>query len=300
MRKMLRRKLFMSTLPLASFCSAQTLTEASSIPAIGTVEQRTYYTDFTSTGLATSGTGNSWDLTGVTAFGLTSTTTYRSPGDSPYAATYPTTTICAEALNGPPPGEWRHYSVSPTIAELLGANSDEFIGGRTACEFPFNLGNSFTDTYTIAGNTSTDVVEYVASGEIQAPWGTIPNVVMFSVNGGVFVFYSASNMLDAIGSYMPGFGSDLWQVEIMTGITTTPAASLGVWPVPSADMVHITLPFTGSHTVMVRDATGRVVHESRSTGVQVDIDLHSFAPGIHEVTAVDAQGRCAAGRLVVQ
>ncbi len=300
MKTTLRRSLFISTLPLASFCSAQTLTEATSIPAIGTVENRSYHQDRSASGLATSGTGNTWNAMGVTPFGITRTVIYRAPGDSPYAAIYPTTTICAEDNSGTPPAEWRHFHVTSSFAELLGANSEEFVGGRTYCTYPFSLGNTFTDDYTIAGNPYTDVVDYVASGEITAPWGTITNVVMFQTNGGPYTFYQASNMLDAIGSYMPGFGLDLWQVEVATGMTITPAPALGMWPVPAADMVHIALPFTGPHTVIVRDASGRIVHEGISADTQVDVDLRSLAPGIYAVSAVDARGRGAAGRLIVE
>lgn len=300
MKHPLHHLLLLASVAIVPSLAAQTLTEANSIPAIGTVENRTYYTDFSASGLATSGTGNTWNAMGVTAFGLTSTTTYRAPGDSPYAATYPSTTICAEALTGLPPAEWRHFHVTSSVAELLGASADEFIGGRTYCEYPFGIGDSFTDTYTVGGNANTDVVEYVASGEIQAPWGTIQNVVMFQINGGPYTFYGANNLLDAIGSYLPGFGLDLWQVEVVSAINEYAIGDIGICPVPASDIVRMTLPLGGASVITVQDAAGRTVELFTSLTDQVVIDLRSFEPGLYTVIALEAGGRRATGRFVVE
>jgi hypothetical protein len=281
---------------------AQTLTEANSIPAVGLTESRTYYSDFSASGLATSGTGNTWDLSAATPFGTAASIEYTVPAASPYAASYPSTTICMHRDAGGPNEEWRHYHVDATIAELLGANTDVFDGGRTFCTFPFSMGSTFTDTYSINGgspNTETD--EYVASGQIIAPWGTVPNVVMVSVNGGFsYYFYSADNVLDAIGTYTPGFGADLWRVESSTGINERAELAIGAWPVPARDKVTIKVPFAGTVRFEILDATGRRVHAGTITNGLGDVDVSALVPGTYVTQAIDGAGSRAVGRLVVK
>lgn len=292
--------LLLPALAATAFLSAQTLTDLTSVPAVGTVENRSYHTDFTATGFATSGTGNVWLATGLIPSGITSTTTYRLPGDSPYASMYPGTTLCAERYSDSPTAEWRHYNITASTAELLGVNTDEFVGGRTYCEFPFDMGDSFTDSYTISGTTLTDDIQYVASGSIQAPWGTVPDVVMFAVNGGFsYLFCVIGNVIDPIGSYVPGFGLDLWQVEIVTGVGGEPAQQLGIMPVPAHDRVHLALPFSEGR-VTIADATGRVVREGMVRGTRMEIDVRSIPQGIYTVTAIDVRGRRTTGRMVVE
>ena len=300
MKDTLHHCLLLATLASACPVFSQTLTDVSSIPAIGTVENRSYYQDGSANGLATSGAGNTWNAMGVTPFGIMRTVTYHTPGDSPYAANYPTTTICAEDDNGTPPAEWRHFHVSSSIAELLGASSDEFVGGRTYCEFPFSPGGSFTDSYTIGSTPYTDEVVFVASGEIAAPWGTIPDVVMFQINGGPYTFYQTGNLLDPIGSYMPGFGLDLWQVDISSGITEPVSVTIGIWPVPAGEHVSVASPFNGSQTVVVIDAEGRSVRSLVSAGRAFTMDIGDLVTGVYTVVATDAMGKRAVGRLLVR
>ncbi len=298
MTNTLRSLVLVASLPLVPVSFGQTLTDATSIPAIGTIENRIYHSDFSATGLATSGTGNTWNAMGVTPFGISSVTTYTPGSASPYAANFPTATICAEVLNGGNT-EWRHFLVSSSIAELLGTGTDEFIGGRTYCEFPLSLDDSFSDTYTVGGNTNNDVTVYVASGQILAPWGTIPNVVMFQVNGGPYTFYMASNLLDAIGSYMPGFGLDLWQVDVVSTVTEPNSARIGVWPSPAIDVAHVFLPFAGANFQLF-DAQGRVVLEGTSTIDRLDIEVGSLTPGIYTFSARSGNSLLARTRFVVQ
>jgi hypothetical protein len=280
--------------------TAQTLTDATSVPAVGTAETRSYHTDFTATGFATSGTGNLWFATGLIPSGITKTIIYRTPSDSPHAATYPGTTLCAESIGDTPPAEWLHFNVNSSIAELLGVNTDEFVGGRTYCEFPFDMGDQFSDSYTISGTTLTDDIEYAASGEILTPWGTVPDVVMFAVNGGSsYLFYMTANLLDPIGSYVPGFGMDLWQVEIVTGHVNKESPELGVWPVPARDFVWLAMPFAGGRVIMT-DATGRTVREMNVTALRTALDISDLPSGIYTVTCTGDRGGRSSGRIVVQ
>ncbi|MBK6629083.1 MAG: T9SS type A sorting domain-containing protein [Flavobacteriales bacterium] len=285
-----------------SAAPAQTLTEAGSVPVLGHTETRTFYADFSTGGLTTTGTGNIWDLSAATPFGASATVTYTAAGDSPYAASYPGTTLCMHRDAGGPNEEWRHFHVDASIAELLGANTDAFDGGRTLCTFPFSMGSTFTDTYSINGGSPyTETDTYVASGQLVTPWGTVPDVVMVSVNAGFsYYFYSADNVLDAIGTYTPGFGSDLWRVEENTGIDGKAPAAIGIWPVPAHGQVTLALPFSGTMRVEVLDASGRQVLTTTTTVTTGTLNLASFIPGSYMVRAVDMHGDRAIGRLLVQ
>lgn len=280
----------------------QTLTQDLSVPPVGTAQVRTYYANFSASGLATSGTGNTWDGTAATAFGVVNSVAYRAPGDSPFAAQFPSTTLCMLVNAGTADEEWRHYHVDATIAELLGTGTDVFDGGRTFCTFPFNLGDSFTDSYSINGGPPTgETDEYVASGSITAPWGTIPDVVMFSVNSGAsYYFYTADNVLDAIGSYTPGFGLDLWQVELTVGVPERTTTRVAVWPSPAVDAITVSHGFDGLVNISILDATGRTVL-ARSTGdKQVRMDLQGLKAGAYVVSVSSARGERATRVLQVQ
>lgn len=286
---------------LGALLNAQTLTDASSVPSIGHSETRTYYTLFGSVTIATSGTGNVWDATAATPFGISSTVAYTAPGESPYAASHPTSNICMHRVDGTDE-EWRHYRVTSDTAELLSANVDVFDGGRTMCVFPFSMGGSFTDTYSISGGSpTTETDEYVASGDIIAPWGTIPNVVMFSVNGGLsYYFYTADNVLDAVGTYTPGFGVDLWRVESNTAVEEESSLRIGLFPVPATDVVTMALPFMNDAHLEVIDAAGRVVRTWRNPANTRSIDMSGFAPGCYTLRALGSDGRRASGRFIKQ
>ncbi|HRH38000.1 MAG TPA: T9SS type A sorting domain-containing protein [Flavobacteriales bacterium] len=298
MEKLFTLSIIAATIATAS--TAQTLTQANSIPAVGTSELRTYYSQFSAITLATSSSGNSWDATGVQPFGVVETVVYRAPGDSPFAATYPATTVCMQRNASTPSEEWRHYRADAAVAELLGTGTDTFDGGRTFCTYPFSLGSTFTDDYSINGGaTNTETDEYVANGEIIAPWGTIPNVVMFSVNGGLsYYFYSATNVLDAIGSYTPGFGMDLWKVDVSTGVTESNAAVIGVRSLSNASFV-ISVPGTDRFTFSVIDASGRVVLNESSASATATIDMSAQATGAYTVVATPTSGQRSVARIVV-
>lgn len=280
--------------------TAQTLTDANSIPPVGHAELRTFHTSSVASGWALTGTGNTWDATAVTPQDLSALVTYRAPATSPFAATYPTTTLCAERVpNGSTP-EWRHYVVNATQAEMIGVSTEAVVGGRTYCTFPFLLSNSFSDSWTINGNNLSDTYTYVASGSVQAPWGTIPDVVMFETSGGFsYYLYMASNVLDPIGTYTPGFGLDLWKVELATGIDEATAPEVGLWPNPATDQLALTLPGQPGFSYTLFNAEGRAMLNGTSTNDRAVVDLRGCAPGVYSVLVTDPRGRRAVSKVVV-
>lgn len=284
----------------AASVRAQTLTDANSIPAIGHAELRTFHTSSNASGWALTGTGNTWDATSVTPAGFSAAITYRAPAASPFAATYPTTTLCAERVPDGSTAEWRHYIVDNAHAEMIGVSAEAVVGGRTYCTFPFAMGNTFSDSWTINGNNLSDTYVYVASGSVQAPWGTIPDVVLFETSGGFsYYLYLASNILDPIGTYTPGFGLDLWKVELATGIADAGTLRMGVWPNPATEELVLSMPLQHGFTYTLVDARGSVVRSGASAGERTVVDLRSCAPGMYQVLAVDALGHRATGKVVV-
>ncbi|HOY28396.1 MAG TPA: T9SS type A sorting domain-containing protein, partial [Flavobacteriales bacterium] len=222
------------------------------------------------------------------------------PEDSPFAAAYPATTLCAERFqNGNT--EWRHYLVDATHAEMIGISAEDFSGGRTYCNFPFTIGSTFTDDWYLNGNTYSDTYTYVASGEVLAPWGTIPDVVMFETSGGFsYYLYLANNLLDPIGGYTPGFGIDLWKVDIANGISETPAPTINLWPNPTADQLVIDLAPQPGFTYRLADMHGQLMHSGYTTSERMVLDLRSCAAGVYTVQVTDARGRLAVEKVMVE
>jgi len=278
---------------------AQTLTDALSIHTVGYSETRTYYNASSAAGWALTGTGNTWNAASASPLPITATTTYRAPGDSPFASTYPSTTLCAERVQDGTT-EWRHYVVDAAHAEMIGVSAEAVVGGRTYCNFPFEMGDSFTDSWTLNGNDFSDTYVYVASGEVQAPWGIIPEVVMFETSGGFsYYLYLASDLLDPIGTYTPGFGLDLWKVDQTTGMADATALHVGLWPNPASDELVLSLPQQAGFTYSLMDARGQVVCSVSSTGDRTVLDLRSYAPGLYKALVTDARGLRASGTVLV-
>lgn len=278
---------------------AQTLTDANSIPPVGYSETRTFYNSSNATGWSLTGTGNTWDATDVVTFGVSATVAYRVPGDSPFAGLYPATTLCAERYQNMNT-EWRHYLVDAAHAEMIGISAENFTGGRTYCTYPFSIGSTFTDDWTLNGNNYSDTYTYVASGEVVAPWGTIPDVVMFETSGGFsYYLYLANNLLDPIGDYTPGFGVNLWKIDVGMGVDETPALHVGLWPNPATDEVVLSMPLAHRFTCTVVDVNGSAVLAAQSTADRTVLDVRGLSAGVYRVVAVDASGRRASGTVVV-
>ena len=277
-----------------------TFTQATHTPAPGLIESHVVYYDDTPGTLATTGTANVWDATGVTVNGSYTYSTYYAPSASPYSATYPTATICAQVEGNSSGTQWYHWNVTSSIAELLGFDDEVFIGGETLCEFPFDLGDDFSDTYTIFGSTSNITVEYVASGSIQAPWGTLSNVAMFSVNSGLYYTFVQDDVLNTLGEYVPGYGWQLDEVTIINSICENSVATIGILPSIAETTTHVVLPFAGGASVSLSDACGRTQRTEQHDARDFDLDVSGLAPGSYVLTARGSGGAAAQGRLIVR
>ncbi|MBL8001784.1 MAG: hypothetical protein JNL05_07480 [Flavobacteriales bacterium] len=244
---------------------------------------------------STSGSGNIWDASSVQWDGNLRGFLYHDPGSSPFAALYPQATLSAQQLPGP---IWYHYRVDNDRVELIGTDGDEWVDGRTLAEFPFELGDSFTDQATIVGIPWTETREYVASGELVTPWGVIPDVVMVYVNGNVYELYTADDILEPIGNYNMG-GAGIWKVDDITGTKDLEELVLGIWPSPARVLATVSLPFSGPVEVQMIDQTGRVLWSDRVMGPTCEIPVAGVQQGVYTVVAVDCLGRSTTGRLVV-
>lgn len=293
-----RSAFFVLLLPLGTAATAQTLTAANAIPPVGHSEVRTYHSTFSPPTLATSGTGNVWDGTGVEPFGLATLITYRAPGDSPYTANYPATTLCAERIPDAPPAEWRHFVVDDAHAEMIGVNTDAFIGGRTWCTFPFSIGSSYTDDWTVNSNNFSETNTFVATGTISAPWGTIEDVVMFESAGGFsYYFFSSSNLLDPIGTYIPGITMDIWRVETANGLAEPTAQTLHAW-CDANGTVNVLLPAATGGTCSLVDTQGRTIVNARVSSKSVLLPMATQAAGVYTVVYQNEAGQRWTTRVV--
>lgn len=276
------------------------LTEATSIPAFGHSENHNIHSCFPVPVLATSGTGNVWTIDNAVWGGGQIYSLYYAPSTSPFAATYPDMTMTAYAESNTFGTAWWHYRSSPTAAEFIGAGGTPHPMPEVLCEFPLAYGAEFTTTYQEPGGQPvTRTSMYVASGEIVAYWGTIPNVVMFSINNGAyFRFFRAENMLFPMGRYIPGSVLEIDRVMIFNSIDEEALPRLGLWPVPATEVVHVTLPDNGQSQLVVRDASGRAVRTETALSSTHTIELEGLATGTYTVEATFPTGMRAVGRFM--
>ncbi len=280
---------------------AQTLSFDTSVPTPGYVESRISYYDDQPGTLPVSGTGNIWDATGMIATGTTTTSIYQTPAASPFASAHPTATLVAMTEGNLILPFWSHWMVDTQVADLLGIDGDVFPGGCTNCNFPFDLGNSFFDDCNTFGNTVSTTQTYVASGSIEAPWGTITDVVMIKWDDGsntVYYFYLAGNVLAPIGSLFNG-GFQLDQLDLQSGIVEGSFKAISIWPSPVSDVAHLVVPFAGQYEFILEDPSNRRVVDRFETSSQMDLDVSDLVPGIYLAIVIGPGGDRRAARVVV-
>ncbi len=292
-----------SALCVPLLLSAQpVLTEAGSIPPVGHMENHNVHITIPPPALATSGIGVTWNIGSAIWNGAYQLTTYHDPADSPYDTDQPGTTLAAEVEGNSTPTTWRHYAIAADIALYLGPDSLPYDSAETLCTFPLSYGDGFVYTYQENGGTPVEnAVQYVASGEVVTPWGTVSDVVLFSLDSGtVYRFYQAGDLLDPIGTYIPGAFLQFDEVTDLSGIEDLRSLPLSIRPNPAWDVAHISLPQNGSAALRIVDATGRCVRYERVQGPAIDIVLAGLPPGLYTVEVAPAGGRVRYGKLVVR
>jgi hypothetical protein len=96
------------------------------------------------------------------------------------------------------------------------------------------------------------------------------------------------------GSAIQGYVAHLNETSV--GMSEVPLDTpLSVYPNPTNDHFRVVLPNPSANWVHVFDQQGRLVHEERSTGQLVDIDVSGIRPGSYIV-----RSGTAVGQLVVQ
>lgn len=293
------------SLPAAVACllhlsmGAQSLTSSNSVPSVGTTELRQLYTRSAPPAWSTSGTGNVWDASGVTSTGDPVTYVYQDVAGTPHAALHATSNLCASSTQSGSTS-WYYWSVNSALANWVGVDGEVISGGRTACEYPFSIGDQFTDTYIMFGSTNTFTMEYVASGSIQAPFGTIDDVVMFSYNGGSsYELYRAGNVLRRIGVYVPGVQLEVSSVQVLVGVEEHALPALPMGPVPAVDHLTVDLPLNNGMEVVLMDLSGRPVRNWTSLGGTPQLGLEGISDGNYLLLLREGQVARALGRVVV-
>ncbi len=299
----MRLNIIFLALTVGLFCGdgqAQTLLPTNSIPPVGTVESRQLHARSNPPAWSTTGTGNVWGASGIAAVDDAIIITYTDVAGTPYAALHSTSNICASSTQSGTT-DWYYWEVNEDLADWVGVDDEVISGGRTACEYPFNIGGQFTDTYIMFGSTNTFTMEYVASGSIEAPFGTINDVVMFSYNwGSSYELYRAGNVLRRIGVFVPGVHLEVFDAQLSeVGIRERSAPSLVIGPQPASDEVLVQLPFVGTVELTMVDMEGRTVMSWTSTGATIRLDLHGAAPGNYLLLARSGSSDMALGRMLV-
>lgn len=278
------------------------LTEATSMPALQRMENHYINSVFPVSALSTSGTDNTWDASGAVWGGGFVYCQYDVPAASPHAALYPTMTLSAYAESNGFPQTYRHYASSSTEVYLLGEGNTPYTLPQQLCEFPFALGDTFITSYQAPGfPVMTDTVEYVASGSITAPWGTMTDVVMFAIDQGTsYLLYKADNVLFPIGRYIPNVSFEVHEVDLFNGMDERMVGPLEVRPSLVSDQLVITLPASSTADVMILGADGRTVRTLRTVGGNTSIAVSDLAAGPYTVCATLNDGTRRTARIVVE
>jgi len=129
-----------------------------------------------------SGTGQTWNFSGVVINPATTTQTYVTPGSTPYAASFPSATAAADGGGG----NYGYFTTSSSQIAIAGtANSATTIpysDPEIVQVFPFAYGNTNTDNfsanYTVssmpATRNGTCTVTADGSGTLVLPSGSYP------------------------------------------------------------------------------------------------------------------------------
>lgn len=126
-----------------------------------------------------SGTGQTWNFAALNVNGTPATSTYVAPSSTPYAASFPTSTVANGAS-----GSYYFYQANAGGISIVGLGTPSYIMTYSNTDqlmsFPFAYGNSFSDThaasYTIASYTGTrggsTTVNADGSGTLVLPSGS--------------------------------------------------------------------------------------------------------------------------------
>lgn len=277
----------------------------------------------------TTGTGKSWDFSGLTKEGeaVTDEVVIVSPASTPYASLFPDANYAWKSTD-PTGTTYSFMKTTDNDISIYGSAStmdtSKFIDPMMILKFPFSYGNSFNDKWSIMNqgqtmefNTNT---KYVASGSIKTPGGTYGNVALvrriqefkpiptMTIKTETFMWYNESfdQVMTITISYPPVQGQPIQysgSYDVMgpssveESIVTMNESSF--YPNPTEGQVNL---FNNGNltTLKVTDVLGRTMTEQNLSVGNNLFSTVGWTSGVYYCSTTDLQGKAYVQKLLVK
>lgn len=265
-----------------------------------------------------SGTGQTWNFSTLNENGTPSTSSYVSPGSTPYSSSFPTAT-CANGASS----SYYFYTTNSGGISIVGLGTAAYImtysNPDQLITFPFAYGNSSNDThaasYTVSSFTGTrggyTNVTADGSGTLVLPSGSY-NVLRtkwiqqdrdsfagsgFITTSTIYSWYSANQkfplmqiqFMSQVSSSGTTNSKVVYVNSAVAGVeNSTLLSGLNCFPNPAQNELHInaSLAAASDVTIELTDLSGRLVYSS-DEGRQPEgelnrvIDLSGMSSGLY-------------------
>lgn len=314
--------LFISSLIV---CSAQpTLTHTGNAPQAG-ISGTSHLGAYVSPGSA--GANQTWNFG---TFSATSTSAFDlvNPAGTPYASSYPTSTICSSV---PSSTSYEYIEDNGSALFLVGAESPSVSMDYTADEqkfliYPLTYNGTWTDNYQAAGDaglpftrTGTDTYTADGWGTLTTPNGTYTNVLRVHQSEAFsddFGFTTATGTSDTYYWYKEGVhyplfvtvsaiyngspSSNAYYNDAPSGINEfADILSISVYPTPAHGQLFIHLKNAASAGYDITDLTGRKVLTGALSQQLNTINVQNIAPGNY-LLKIFSNGKFQAREVLIQ
>ncbi len=231
------------------------------------------------------GTGVTWDFSNVDLQDADVPVTFGPASETPFATLYPAAQY-AEGTTYGPDQYFDYYQLTGNKLELLveGVPLDviDYSDPRSVLEFPFSLGNSFTDTYDDGTGQYQTTVTYTGSGTLLTSMGNFTNVVKLTNDEGMIIFWNTTPLYKLAQLEDDGFFAVL--IDPAASVFENAAEStLLLWPNPTNGQVHVQ-GISGVVDWSLMDVLGRSVLSGRDAiGEGQGIDVSAAPLGSYQL-----------------
>ncbi len=221
------------------FAGAQTL-QASMMPAI-TLNLGVSIGAATGSEGSANGAGATWNFANVAMQPSTFNISWGPAANTPHHAAYPTAQYAMGLHFGDILNDYIYMKMTGNKLEIfvdgVPTEPNVYINPMTMLEFPFSLGNSFTDTYDEGDGPEQISVSYTGNGTLVTSLGTFTNVVKLTDADGFVQFWNTDPIYPL--AQLDGSSFTLMHPGQGTGLNDHKAASLALWPNPTTGRVQV-------------------------------------------------------------
>jgi hypothetical protein len=161
---------------------------------------------------------------------------------------------------------------------------------RKILEFPFEYLNSFNDSYSENGITSSTTVTYNGYGTLIMPnsitYTNVSRVTEVVTNGEVVTRYFIQSPFMNIASHFSNTNMFAWiQVNQVNSINENQQFDLNVYPNPSSEKIALSGSLINDNSVLtITGLDGRIVKSIVKPQENQQIDISSFSPGWYYIS----------------